>query len=134
MGYYQSGDYYVGGDPGVGSAIVRAGGTALVRRFMPGVGTALALGGAAVGLEKMARKTRLGKKVMRVRRRLGRVIGIGGGRRHRRMNVCNPRALRRALRRAKGFEHFARRVIRITHPARGARVKFRFPKRRRRLG
>lgn len=35
--------------------------------------------------------------------------------RRRRMNVCNPRALRRAVRRFKGFEHIARQVINFTH-------------------
>jgi len=39
----------------------------------------------------------------------------GGGRRHRRMNACNPRALRRALRRAHAFAKFARKVIRVQH-------------------
>jgi hypothetical protein len=39
----------------------------------------------------------------------------GGGRRHRRMNACNPRALRRALRRAHAFAKFARKAIRVEH-------------------
>lgn len=34
-----------------------------------------------------------------------------GTRKRRRMNVCNPRALRRAIRRAHGFERMARHVI-----------------------
>lgn len=37
-------------------------------------------------------------------------------RRHRRINPLNPRALRRAIRRAKGFEHFAREVLKFTKP------------------
>lgn len=36
-------------------------------------------------------------------------------RRRRRMNVCNVRALKRAIRRAKGFEMLARKVINIPH-------------------
>lgn len=36
---------------------------------------------------------------------------VPGMRRHRRMNVCNVRALRRAIRRAHGFERVARKVI-----------------------
>lgn len=36
--------------------------------------------------------------------------------RRRRMNVCNPHAIRRAIRRFKGFEHMARKVINFTHP------------------
>jgi hypothetical protein len=41
-----------------------------------------------------------------------------GGRRRHRMNVCNPRALRRAIRRAKGFEKLALRSIRLVSPHR----------------
>ncbi len=37
-----------------------------------------------------------------------------GGRKHKRMNVYNPRALRRALRRAHGFAKMARKIIRVT--------------------
>jgi len=36
-------------------------------------------------------------------------------RRYRRMNVLNLRALKRAIRRAKGFEHIARQVLTIPH-------------------
>jgi len=36
-------------------------------------------------------------------------------RRHRRMNVCNVHALKRAIRRAKGFEKLARKVLVIPH-------------------
>jgi hypothetical protein len=44
--------------------------------------------------------------------------GVRYGRRSRRMNVCNPRALRRAIRRAKGFEKLALRSIRLVSPQR----------------
>ncbi len=40
---------------------------------------------------------------------------MGGHKKHKRMNVYNPRALRRALRRAHGFAKMARRIIRVTH-------------------
>jgi hypothetical protein len=43
--------------------------------------------------------------------------------RNRRMRVTNPRALKRALRRARGFEKLARRVIKIS-------AKFKKPKKR----
>lgn len=36
-----------------------------------------------------------------------RMTSFGGGRRHRRMNTLNPKALRRATRRLAGFHHFA---------------------------
>ena len=48
-----------------------------------------------------------------------RMMGLGGGH-HRRQNVLNPKALRRALRRARGFEHFAASVLKIVKP--GAHV------------
>ncbi len=138
MGYYQAGDYYAAGDPAFQrlgeetTAIVRAGGHALMRgaKFMPGVG--LAVGGlqALRHLERRAERTKIGKKILKVRRRFTR-IGEVGVRRHRRMNVCNPRALRRSLRRVKGFEHFARQVVRIVTPKK--RVSgFRFRRRRKR--
>jgi hypothetical protein len=39
------------------------------------------------------------------------VAATTGRRRYRRMNVLNIRALKRAIRRAKGFEHIARQVL-----------------------
>jgi len=47
----------------------------------------------------------------------------GSGRlvRNRRMNVTNPRALRRAMRRAQGFEKLAKRVINFNKRVRPAR-------------
>lgn len=37
----------------------------------------------------------------------------GGGGHHRRINPLNPKALRRALRRAEGFKHFAQKTLRL---------------------
>lgn len=48
----------------------------------------------------------------------GRRMAGAGMRRHRRMRVTNPKALRRALRRAQGFEKLARRVLHVTSPKR----------------
>jgi len=47
----------------------------------------------------------------------------GSGRlvRNRRMNVANPRALRRAMRRAQGFEKLAKRAINFNKRVRPAR-------------
>jgi len=49
----------------------------------------------------------------------------GSGRlvRNRRMNVANPRALRRAMRRAQGFEKLARRAINFNKRVRPARKR-----------
>jgi hypothetical protein len=41
--------------------------------------------------------------------------------RNRRMNVCNPRALRRSIRRAHGFAKLAMRTIHLVHPKKKAR-------------
>lgn len=41
--------------------------------------------------------------------------------RNRRMNVCNPRALRRSLRRAHGFAKLAIRTIHLVHPKKKGR-------------
>ncbi len=41
--------------------------------------------------------------------------------RNRRMNVCNPRALRRSLRRAHGFVKLAMRTIHLVHPKKKGR-------------
>lgn len=51
-------------------------------------------------------------------------------RRHRRMRVTNPKALRRALRRAYGFEKLAMRTIHLLHPKKHVRFGG-FKKRRR---
>lgn len=43
------------------------------------------------------------------------------GRKRRRMNVCNPKALRRSIRRTHGFAKLAMKTIRITHPGKKGR-------------
>ncbi len=116
MGYYQSGDYYMGdgaGDPG----------SALMRRFMPGIGTNIRIA-KRVGSAMLGPVVRGAARMIRGRRPARRRLIGRMGRRYRRMNVLNPRALRRALRRARGFEHFARGVISITRPKAGRRWKF----------
>lgn len=55
-----------------------------------------------------------------------------GGRRHRRMRVTNPKALRRAIRRTQGFAKLAMRTIHLVHPQKHARFGgFRRRKRKR---
>jgi hypothetical protein len=51
-----------------------------------------------------------------------------GGRRHRRINPLNIKALRRAMRRAKSFERQARRVGSFFHPGKSYRLKGRRPR------
>jgi hypothetical protein len=48
---------------------------------------------------------------------------------HRRMHATNTKALHRALRRVKGFERVARRVMSITHH-RPVKMHFKFRKKR----
>lgn len=45
----------------------------------------------------------------------------GGGKKHRRMRVTNPKALRRAIRRTTGFAKLAMRTIHIVHPKKKGR-------------
>jgi hypothetical protein len=47
--------------------------------------------------------------------------GGGFGRRRRRMNACNPRALRRAIRRTHSFAKLAMKTIHLVHPQKKAR-------------
>lgn len=49
----------------------------------------------------------------------GRVVGFRKG--HRRMRATNPKALRRALRRAYAFERIAMRTIHLLHPRKKGR-------------
>jgi hypothetical protein len=50
----------------------------------------------------------------------------GGNGGHRRMNVLNPKALRRSLRRANGFINFANSVLKVTKPGHHA-IAFKKP-------
>jgi hypothetical protein len=57
--------------------------------------------------------------------------GMGGGR-HRRMHVTNVKALRRSLRRIKGFEKVARHVLHFTKPGHATgHAKFKFTRKKR---
>lgn len=56
-----------------------------------------------------------------VRGRAGRMRMHAGLRRHRRMRVTNPKALRRAIRRTQGFAKLAMRTIHLVHPKRKVR-------------
>jgi hypothetical protein len=47
--------------------------------------------------------------------------GMGGLRRRKRMNVCNPRALRRSIRRTHGFAKLAMKTIHLIHPKKKVR-------------
>ncbi len=125
--------------PGVGGfiskgidALGRRGGSQIVRAF-PGVGSIERVGqsagrvimkhpiltgaGAAgvIGLGSAAIGHHMGvagrsMKGFHISKKTGREV------RNRRMNVCNSRALRRAIRRAHGFERLAKHVIGFSSP------------------
>lgn len=92
-----AGDYY--GPPG------SAGGLANFGSNLGGLAPSL-LGstGAGTSVSTTRRKTRGGHYLM------------GGAVYRHRMNSLNPKALRRAISRITSFEHFARRVLKISSP------------------
>ncbi len=145
MGYYRpQGDFYRGvrGDPGFFSFLGNVAKT--VGGFIPGVGPMISAAGeklAQIGAPKIGKL--LGSGAPGMIKKVGSAIvkhpgitaagtaavaagagmlagramhGRGGGRKHRRMNPCNGRALRRAIRRAHAFERLAKRVIGFSSP------------------
>jgi len=144
MGYYQ-GDYYrgdpgffsflgglakkaVGFIPGVGPAIKgaldlipsgRSASSAIVRASESGTLSRVTAGAKQViakhpVLSAAGAAGAIAGGSYAVGRSRGRASMMG--RRHKRMNPCNVKALRRAIRRAHGFERIARRVMRFTSP------------------
>ncbi len=94
------------GAVGRGRGVVRAAGTAIVKHpalSAAGAAGALAVGAGARSLIK------------------GRAAHVPGMRRHRRMNPCNPRALRRAINRTHRFAKLAMKTIHLVHPKKHAR-------------
>ena len=134
------GDYYRG-DPGffsfigkalkgiAGSVLGIGGGGAAPRALPAAAGAMEKVGPIVTALKKPSRLTRLGAVTaigaagaagLTMGRR-GRLVPAGGVRRHRRMNVTNPRALRRAIRRTHGFAKLAMRTIHLVHPKKKVR-------------
>ena len=124
MGYYR-GDYYRGdggnyyrGDPFIGAVVGSLAGKAIGRL---GSFIGRRVGGAArVAAREAVPSAIAGAAGYAAGQRAGTmttlqpepvVIGPDGKRKYRRMNPLNPRALRRALRRAEGFEKFAKRTV-----------------------
>lgn len=150
MGDYYQGDYYRGdyyrGDPGffsfIGGLAKRAVG------LIPGVGpiaqSAMSL--IPSGGSKLAKAGAVMEKVGPIVTKLKKPAAIGAGalaiggvgaalgahharaaraaagmKHHRRMNVCNARALRRAIRRTHGFAKLAMKTIHLVHPKKKVR-------------
>jgi hypothetical protein len=140
------GSRYRRGDPGFFSALgnVFKGVAGSVAGMIPGIGGALSGAISKIGVKApsaMAPLMKMGKSVgTAIVKHPGitaagtAALGVGagaliagrkaagagavtvGGRRRRRMNPCNPRALRRAIRRAHSFERLAKRVIGFSSP------------------
>lgn len=145
MGYYLRGDYYRGdyyrGDPqlgailgkvasslGVGAVVGKAGRWLLgkveggaVKSVAKGLGTA----GTAVLAGSLLPKVHIGPITVDPGSMMpgGKpfISYSGGAHRHRRINPLNPKALRRALRRAEGFEKFAKRTVNALYSTHGGR-------------
>jgi len=83
----------------IGGAISFPGGVSISGALVPGLPGAIAAGGQPAGfhLDKATRSRWV---------------------RNRRMNVANPRALRKAMRRVQGFEKLAKRTIQFTRRVR----------------
>lgn len=111
--------------PGVGGVIQRAGGA--IMRLPPLAKAGIVLGGAAAVQRVMGGPGTAAPapRGFRISRKTGKIVKV------RRMRVTNPRALRRAIRRAHGFARLARRVLHFTSP-RAARGRAIFKKHRRR--
>ncbi len=162
QGDYYQGDYYEGDPFGPLAALMpfaKRMGVKLLTKIRGGAGTALArrVGGPLMKLPGAGPIVRVGERVggaivrhpvlsaagaAGVAGALGGRMSVGMGRRRvprafgkrRRMNPYNPRALRRAVRRAQAFSRMAKRVLRFTspHPVRG-RAHFKFPRRRKKI-
>jgi hypothetical protein len=106
-----------------GRAIIARGGQII--RQHPALSAAGAAGVIAAGGVAVGRMGRAGvapedfggvvPRGWHISRKTGNVV------KNRHMNVCNPRALRRSLRRAHGFAKFAMKTIHLVHPKKKGR-------------
>ncbi len=100
---------------GAGMSIIKStGGRILsVAKAHPIITAAGAAGLGGIGLGALGGRmgaAGLPMKGFHISKKTGKVV------KNRRMRVTNPRALRRAIRRATGFAHLARRVLHFTSP------------------
>ena len=96
---------------GIRPMVGRATGAIIKHPVLSAAGAAgvIGAGGVAVG-RGMGGSPVLGHRGMHISKRTGKMV------RNRRMNPCNGRALRRAIRRAHAFERLAKRVIGFSSP------------------
>lgn len=104
---------------GAASSMVSAAKTAIMKHPVLSAAGAAGAMGTMVGAGAMALRGGGGKHVLK---HCGTTLKSGRpGKCHRSMNVCNPRALRRAIRRTRGFAKLAMRTIHIVHPKKKGR-------------
>jgi len=151
MGYYMGDYYAgARGDPGIGSffgSVFKGAGSLLGMAGVPGAGVISKIGAKIGGAATAGRSIVAAGKgiimkhpVLTAGGAAGTIAlaGVEGGRlmgghrkcKHinprtgkcrRRMNVCNPRALRRSIRRTHGFAKLAMRTIHLVHPKKKVR-------------
>jgi hypothetical protein len=109
----------------MGLSDLSLGGLGGLSQYLPSIarGLAPAASAAAAGVASAASSPRM-KRAIRA------FVRGGGGRR--RINPGNFKALRRAMHRLTSFERAAKRVLHFTHPRPGAKVKWKFRRRRKR--
>jgi hypothetical protein len=100
-----------------GRAIIQRGTAQIIKHPVLSAAGAAGVVGAAMGAggERLAMHPGAHMRGFHVSRKTGKIV------RNRHMNVCNPRALRRSLRRAHGFAKVAMRTIHLLHPKKKGR-------------
>lgn len=115
-----------GGITGAIKSVAGRASTAIIKHpVLSAAGAAGALG-AAAGMEfspsGQVTMTHGGMHLKKTLKHCGMPLKSGRiGKCHRSMNVCNPRALRRAIRRTRGFAKLAMKTIHIVHPKKKGR-------------
>lgn len=132
--------------PGIGPALASGVGSLMEKKAAPaaaGLATSIAKPGFFKGATSTLKTAALKHPVLTGAGAAG-IVGAGAGvaatklaehlkghKRRRRMRATNPKALRRALRRAYAFERVAMRTIKLVHPRKHGRFGgFKKPKRR----
>lgn len=100
---------------GAGGMVRRGAGTIMKHPVISAAAAAGVIGALGGREEGMAGMVARGQKGYHISRKSGRVV------RNRHMRVTNPKALRRALRRAHGFAKLAMRTIHLVHPRKKGR-------------
>lgn len=105
----------MGGAVSAGRAIIKRGVGAIIKHPVLSAAGAAGVGGMVLGAggEMLARPGM--HPGFHVSRKTGKMV------RNRHMNPCNPRALRRAIRRATRFTHLAMKTIHLVHPKKKGR-------------